>query len=116
MCSIISHTNISSFPLPNRILFLGEYEKDRREFVPVVAMNTLQSMAAILRALPKLMIVVEANGRGPALVKRFFEIYREDLDVISPEMRDILQALWADDAIQAAYYRSSEYQLNDSAN
>lgn len=99
-----------------RILFLRDFENNRREFVPVVAMNTLQSMAAILRALPKLKIVVRADGRGPALVKRFFEIYREDLDIITVEMRDILMTLWNDDAIQEAYSRSSEYQLNDSAN
>uniref|UniRef100_A0A8C2SNN7 G protein subunit alpha o1 n=1 Tax=Coturnix japonica TaxID=93934 RepID=A0A8C2SNN7_COTJA len=78
--------------------FSGE---DVKQYKPVVYSNTIQSLAAIVRAMDTLGI--EYGDKERRVSSAGFEL-------LSAMMR-----LWADSGIQECFNRSREYQLNDSA-
>ena len=76
--------------------------------------NTIQSMRAILEALPGLGINIDpANDARRALVMSLPG--QIEGDVLHPDISDAVRGLWNDPRIREAVRRAREFQLNDSA-
>ncbi|VVD04008.1 unnamed protein product [Leptidea sinapis] len=80
----------------------GFTNEDFKQYRPVVYSNTIQSLVAILRAMPNLGITYGNKDR-------------EDTEPFSEELLAAMKRLWADAGVQECFGRSNEYQLNDSA-
>ncbi|XP_014110889.1 PREDICTED: guanine nucleotide-binding protein G(o) subunit alpha isoform X5 [Pseudopodoces humilis] len=92
--------------------FSGE---DVKQYKPVVYSNTIQSLAAIVRAMDTLGIEYgdkERRAEARSLFLKASEV-QEKLSVA--ELAGAMMRLWADSGIQECFNRSREYQLNDSA-
>jgi len=94
----------------------GFTNEDFKQYRPVVYSNTIQSLVAILRAMPNLGISFGNNEREPDAKMVFDVISRmEDTEPFSEELLAAMKRLWADTGVQECFGRSNEYQLNDSA-
>ncbi|XP_015276893.1 PREDICTED: guanine nucleotide-binding protein G(o) subunit alpha isoform X7 [Gekko japonicus] len=92
--------------------FSGE---DVKQYKPVVYSNTIQSLAAIVRAMDTLGIdYASASCSGDGKMLNNIGDSR-DTEPFSPELLSAMMRLWADSGIQECFNRSREYQLNDSA-
>ncbi|XP_078526388.1 guanine nucleotide-binding protein G(o) subunit alpha isoform X2 [Lissotriton helveticus] len=93
--------------------FSGE---DVKQYKPVVYSNTIQSLAAIVRAMDTLGIEYgDKERRADAKMVCDVVSRMEDTEPFSPELLGAMMRLWADSGIQECFNRSREYQLNDSA-
>lgn len=81
---------------------------------PVVHSNTIQSLAAIIKAMRMLKIDYGDLSREQD-ARKFFQFISSRENVITPDLAIIMHRLWRDDGIQKCFARSREYQLNDSA-
>lgn len=90
--------------------------EDFKQYRPVVYSNTIQSLVAILRAMPNLGITF-ANTEREADAKMVMDVVSrmEDTEPFSEELLAGMQRLWKDGGVQECFSRSNEYQLNDSA-
>ncbi|XP_043463267.1 guanine nucleotide-binding protein G(o) subunit alpha [Leptopilina heterotoma] len=94
----------------------GFTPEDFKQYRPVVYSNTIQSLVAILRAMPNLGIGFSTNERETDAKMVFDVIQRmEDTEPFSEELLAAMKRLWADNGVQECFGRSNEYQLNDSA-
>uniref|UniRef100_A0A2P2I1X7 Guanine nucleotide-binding protein G(O) subunit alpha 1 n=1 Tax=Hirondellea gigas TaxID=1518452 RepID=A0A2P2I1X7_9CRUS len=94
----------------------GFTTEDYKQYRPVVYSNTIQSLVAILRAMPNLGICFAGNDREPDSKMVFDVISRmEDTEPFSEELLVSMMRLWTDAGVQVCFNRSNEYQLNDSA-
>uniref|UniRef100_A0A8I3WR74 G protein subunit alpha o1 n=1 Tax=Callithrix jacchus TaxID=9483 RepID=A0A8I3WR74_CALJA len=93
--------------------FSGE---DVKQYKPVVYSNTIQSLAAIVRAMDTLGIEYGDKERK-ADAKMVCDVVSrmEDTEPFSAELLSAMMRLWGDSGIQECFNRSREYQLNDSA-
>jgi guanine nucleotide-binding protein G(o) subunit alpha len=97
----------------------GLSEEERVESKPIVFSNTVQSLAAILKAMGQLRIPMESQN--PTAVQEdarlvFTTIAQQaDTKPWPRELVDAMKRLWADQGVQKCYARNNEYQLNDSA-
>eukprot|EP00004_Rigifila_ramosa_P014779 TRINITY_DN338_c0_g1_i1.p1 TRINITY_DN338_c0_g1~~TRINITY_DN338_c0_g1_i1.p1 ORF type:complete len:350 (-),score=98.24 TRINITY_DN338_c0_g1_i1:186-1235(-) len=97
-----------------KIIHLNGFKSDdeRREHRVVIYSNIIQSMKSLLKGAQKLSIPIarenEAIGERVLVGPSAGEHYTPDL------ARDI-KKLWNDPGIKAAFARSAEFQLNDSA-
>ena len=82
----------------------------------MVYSNTIQSLVAILRAMPNLGITF-ANTEREADAKMVMDVVSrmEDTEPFSDELLAGMKRLWVDGGVQECFSRSNEYQLNDSA-
>ncbi|KAI5709345.1 hypothetical protein M8J76_016022 [Diaphorina citri] len=94
----------------------GFTSEDFKQYRPVVYSNTIQSLVAILRAMPNLSISFSNNERETDAKMVFDVIQRmEDTEPFSEELLSAMKRLWIDSGVQECFGRSNEYQLNDSA-
>ncbi|KAJ8717326.1 hypothetical protein PYW08_005725 [Mythimna loreyi] len=94
----------------------GFTNEDFKQYRPVVYSNTIQSLVAILRAMPNLGITYGNKDRESDGKMVFDVIQRmEDTEPFSEELLAAMKRLWADAGVQECFGRSNEYQLNDSA-
>ncbi|EDV21414.1 uncharacterized protein TRIADDRAFT_50797 [Trichoplax adhaerens] len=94
----------------------GFSEEDRAQYKPVVFSNTMQSMAAIIRAMGVLRIEFGDKTSLVGDARRLFEIMdAPGVQEFTPEIVSLLKRLWSDHGVQQCFSRSREYQLNDSA-
>ncbi|RVE47710.1 hypothetical protein evm_007599 [Chilo suppressalis] len=94
----------------------GFTNEDFKQYRPVVYSNTIQSLVAILRAMPNLGITYGNKDRESDGKMVFDVIQRmEDTEPFSEELLAAMKRLWADSGVQECFGRSNEYQLNDSA-
>ncbi|CAG9123536.1 unnamed protein product, partial [Plutella xylostella] len=94
----------------------GFTNEDFKQYRPVVYSNTIQSLVAILRAMPNLGITYGNKDRESDGKMVFDVIQRmEDTEPFSEELLAAMKRLWADPGVQECFGRSNEYQLNDSA-
>ena len=94
----------------------GFTTEDFKQYKPVVYSNTIQSMVAILRAMPNLGISFGNNERESDAKSVFDVVSRmEDTEPFSDELLSGMMRLWKDQGVQECFARSNEYQLNDSA-
>ncbi|KAE8749590.1 hypothetical protein FOCC_FOCC003578 [Frankliniella occidentalis] len=94
----------------------GFTSEDFKQYRPVVYSNTIQSLVAILRAMPNLGIAF-ANNERETDAKMVFDVIQrmEDTEAFSEELLAAMKRLWSDSGMQQCFQRSNEYQLNDSA-
>lgn len=93
----------------------GYPEEERKEYIPIIYANIVQSMVTILRAMETLDIVFE-NPDLASESKTVHTLHRAAEDGEFPdELAKALLALWKDGGVQKCFERSKEYQLNDSA-
>eukprot|EP00094_Tigriopus_californicus_P004365 TCALIF_04206-PA protein Name:"Similar to Guanine nucleotide-binding protein G(o) subunit alpha (Locusta migratoria)" AED:0.23 eAED:0.27 QI:888/0.83/0.85/1/0.83/0.85/7/0/275 len=94
----------------------GFTSEDFKQYRPVVYSNTIQSLVAILRAMPNLGITFANTDRdGDAKMVMDVVSRMEDTEPFSEELLAGMKRLWADGGVQECFARSNEYQLNDSA-
>jgi len=94
----------------------GFTSEDFKQYRPVVYSNTIQSLVAILRAMPNLNICFGFNEReGDAKMVMDVVSRMEDTEPFSEELLAGMKRLWVDVGVQECFSRSNEYQLNDSA-
>ena len=94
----------------------GFTTEDFKQYRPVVYSNTIQSLVAILRAMPNLNITFSYNEReGDAKMVMDVVSRMEDTEPFSEELLAGMKRLWVDVGVQECFSRSNEYQLNDSA-
>ncbi|XP_077419520.1 guanine nucleotide binding protein (G protein), alpha activating activity polypeptide O, b isoform X2 [Vanacampus margaritifer] len=89
---------------------------DVKQYKPVVYSNTIQSLAAILRAMDSLGIEFGDKDRK-ADAKLVCDVVSrmEDTEPYSAELLSAMKRVWADAGTQECFNRAREYQLNDSA-
>jgi len=110
----------STFAKQMKIIHLNGYKTldDRKRFINVVHQNILDNVKALLEAAEKFQKSLKEENK--VFVKKIITLTEDDLQEmetkgLSKELRDAIKTLWKDPAIQAAFARSSEFQLNDSA-
>jgi len=92
-----------------KILHLEGFNKEERmTYKSIIYNNVLASMKALLQACKDLSISVE--GTSADFVRNY-----DYGDPFTPELAQHIKTLWANKAIQQAYERQAEFQLNDSA-
>ncbi|XP_073706880.1 guanine nucleotide binding protein (G protein), alpha activating activity polypeptide O, a isoform X5 [Garra rufa] len=88
---------------------------DVKQYKPVVYSNTIQSLAAIVRAMDTLGL--EYGDKERKLTSRVYihlaEAAKEGS--LPKELLSAMIRLWSDSGIQECFSRAREYQLNDSA-
>jgi len=89
----------------------GYSEAERKTFKGIVYSNVVSSMNTLLEAFEKIELEM------PADVQALWETFKGQTDgeVMNPEAAETLKKLWANEAVQMAFDRKSEFQLNDSA-
>ncbi|XP_007459499.1 PREDICTED: guanine nucleotide-binding protein G(o) subunit alpha isoform X3 [Lipotes vexillifer] len=92
--------------------FSGE---DVKQYKPVVYSNTIQSLAAIVRAMDTLGIEYGDKERKERGRQCWVTCGSRWEGPFSPELLSAMMRLWGDSGIQECFNRSREYQLNDSA-
>ncbi|EUB58065.1 Guanine nucleotide-binding protein G(o) subunit alpha [Echinococcus granulosus] len=95
----------------------GFTQEDNKQHKPVVYSNTIQSMAAILRAMNTLGIPFGDPVQCPEDARVVSDVIQamQDTEPFSEELLEAMKRLWADPGVQQCFVRSNEYQLNDSA-
>ncbi|OAF71248.1 Guanine nucleotide-binding protein G(o) subunit alpha, partial [Intoshia linei] len=94
----------------------GFTEEDNRQYKPVVYSNTIQSLAAIIRAMPHLLIIYnDPLNESNANLLLDVILRLEDTEPFSNELKYAIKSLWTDEGVKTCFSRSNEYQLNDSA-
>jgi guanine nucleotide-binding protein G(i) subunit alpha len=85
------------------------------QYRPVVFSNTIQSLMAIIRAMGHLKIDFADVSRSED-ARQFFSLAASaEEGTLPPELAHVMKRLWHDDGVQQCFFRSREYQLNDSA-
>uniref|UniRef100_A0A0K0F2N3 Guanine nucleotide-binding protein G(i) subunit alpha-1 (inferred by orthology to a human protein) n=1 Tax=Strongyloides venezuelensis TaxID=75913 RepID=A0A0K0F2N3_STRVS len=93
----------------------GYSETERRAYITVIYSNTVQSLAAIIKAMALLRISF-ANKTNILTGKLFLRMLEKNTtNLFNEDLVEAMSKLWADSGVQECYLRSTEYQLNDSA-
>jgi len=98
-----------------RLIHHGGYnDQERESYKEIIFSNTIQSMRAILEALPILGINIQPanDGREAIIMSLPGQI---EGDTLHPDISDAVRGLWNDPNIREAVRRAREFQLNDSA-
>ncbi|KAG5735552.1 Guanine nucleotide-binding protein subunit alpha [Termitomyces sp. T112] len=92
----------------------GYNEQERDSYKEIIFSNTIQSMRAILEALPHLDITLDPQNDVCRHIILSLPSQIE-ADVLPHDVSEAVRTLWRDPAIKEAVSRSREFQLNDSA-
>ncbi|KAH8835030.1 heterotrimeric G protein alpha subunit B [Flagelloscypha sp. PMI_526] len=103
-----------------KLIHHGGYNPQERDsYREIIYSNTIQSMCAILEAMPELQPPLQLQDpRNDANRNLVLGLPRQlDLELTSlpPQAFRALDGLWRDPGVQLAVQRSNEFQLNDSA-
>jgi len=92
----------------------GYNDNERDSYKEIIFSNTIQSMRAILEAMPQLDISLapQNDARRAIIMSMPAQI---EADVLPRDVGDAVRALWRDPGVKEAVRRSREFQLNDSA-
>ncbi|KJA23442.1 hypothetical protein HYPSUDRAFT_201456 [Hypholoma sublateritium FD-334 SS-4] len=92
----------------------GYNDAERDSYKEIIFSNTVQSMRAILEALPQLdlQLAPHNDARRATILALPPQI---EADVLPRDVADAVRALWRDPAVADAVRRAREFQLNDSA-
>ncbi|XP_067905754.1 guanine nucleotide-binding protein G(o) subunit alpha isoform X3 [Heterodontus francisci] len=88
---------------------------DVKQYKPVVYSNTIQSLAAIVRAMDTLGIEYGDKERKQESRRLCCLPGAREEGPFSPELLSAMKRLWTDSGMVECFSRSREYQLNDSA-
>jgi guanine nucleotide-binding protein G(i) subunit alpha len=92
----------------------GYNDQERESYKEIIYSNTIQSMRAILEALPQLDIPLNPGNDARRSVVLSLPAQIEG-DMLPRDVSDAVRGLWADPGVREAVRRSREFQLNDSA-
>lgn len=92
----------------------GYNEQERESYKEIIYSNTVQSMRAILEAMPALDIALSPQNDTRRTVILGLPVQLE-IDTLPREVADAIRGLWRDPGVQEAVRRAREFQLNDSA-
>jgi len=92
----------------------GYTESERDSYKEIIFSNTIQSMRAILEAMPHLDIQLQPPNEARRSIVLGLPLQLE-ADVLPPDVADSVRGLWRDPGVREAVSRSREFQLNDSA-
>ncbi|KZW01861.1 G protein alpha-subunit [Exidia glandulosa HHB12029] len=92
----------------------GYNDQERDAYKEIIFSNTIQSMRAILDAMPQLDIQLAPANEGRRNIVMALPGQVEG-DSLPREVVDAIRGLWRDPGVREAVRRSREYQLNDSA-
>ncbi|KIM45751.1 hypothetical protein M413DRAFT_442360 [Hebeloma cylindrosporum] len=92
----------------------GYNDSERDSYKEIIFSNTIQSMRAILEAMPQLDLALapQNDARRATILSLPAQI---EADILPRDVSDAVRSLWRDPAVQEAVRRSREFQLNDSA-
>lgn len=93
----------------------GYSVEEREAFKEIIFSNTVQSMRVILEAMASMGIRLSQpeNEKHRAVI---LDLPNQiEAEIFPLEVALAVKSLWTDAGIQAAFERSREYQLNDSA-
>ncbi|RXW18123.1 hypothetical protein EST38_g7733 [Candolleomyces aberdarensis] len=92
----------------------GYSEQEKDSYKEIIYSNTVQSMRAILDALPSLDLALSPpnDARRATILALPGQI---EADVFPRDVAEAIRNLWRDSAVKEAVRRSREFQLNDSA-
>lgn len=93
----------------------GYSQRECQQYIPVIYSNTVQSMAAILKAMDKLGIQFSDPDRKVDANKFFMLVCDGDSVEFTDELTLVMTRLWVDEGVQQCFRRANSYQLNDSA-
>lgn len=93
----------------------GYSQEEKEAYKEIIFSNTVQSMRVILEAMQNMAIAIKTpdNERQKQIIMEVPAQIEED--VFPPDISNAVKALWKDEGVLAAFERSREYQLNDSA-
>jgi len=92
----------------------GYNEQERDSYKEIIFSNTIQSMRAILEAMPSLELGLNPHNDARRSVIMSLPGQIEG-DSLPRDVADAVRGLWNDDGVREAVRRSREFQLNDSA-
>lgn len=92
----------------------GYNEQERESYKEIIYSNTIQSMRAILEAMPTLDIALQQQNEGRKATVLALPVQLET-DSLPRDVADSIRGLWRDPGVQEAVRRAREFQLNDSA-
>lgn len=92
----------------------GYNESERDVYKEIIFSNTIQSMRAILEAMPQLDIKLapQNDARRAIIMALPMQIVA---DILPRDVADAICGLWCDPGVKEAVRRAREFQLNDSA-
>ncbi|KAH8107480.1 heterotrimeric G protein alpha subunit B [Phellopilus nigrolimitatus] len=92
----------------------GYNESERDSYKEIIFSNTIQSMRAILEALPQLdlQLAPQNDARRSIVLSLPGQI---ETSALPRDVADAIRGLWRDAGVKEAVRRSREFQLNDSA-
>ncbi|OBZ70966.1 Guanine nucleotide-binding protein subunit alpha [Grifola frondosa] len=92
----------------------GYNEQERDSYKEIIFSNTIQSMRAILEAMPSLDIQLspQNDARRSIILSLPGQL---ECDMLPHDVADAVRGLWKDPGVKEAVRRSREFQLNDSA-
>ncbi|KAJ7756705.1 guanine nucleotide binding protein, alpha subunit [Mycena metata] len=92
----------------------GYNAQEREAYKEIIYSNTIQSMRAILEAMPQLDIALapQNDARRATIMSLPPQI---EADFLPRDLADAVRGLWRDPGVREAVRRSREFQLNDSA-
>jgi guanine nucleotide-binding protein G(i) subunit alpha len=92
----------------------GYNEQERESYKEIIFSNTIQSMRAILEALPQLDLQLSPQNEARRATVLALPPQIES-EVLPHDVADAVRSIWRDPAVKEAVRRSREFQLNDSA-
>ncbi|GAW00685.1 guanine nucleotide binding protein alpha subunit [Lentinula edodes] len=92
----------------------GYNDSERDSYKEIIFSNTIQSMRAILDAMPSLDLFLNPSNDARRATILSLPVQLE-VDVMPRDVGDSIRGLWSDPAVKEAVKRSREFQLNDSA-
>lgn len=98
-----------------KLIHDGGYSPAERDtYKEIIFSNVVQSMRAVLEALPNLNLSLAPNNESNKdyILSLPFQV---EAEILPPTIATSVQALLEDPSVREAVHRSSEYQLNDSA-
>ncbi|KAG8933848.1 guanine nucleotide-binding protein subunit alpha [Tulasnella sp. 418] len=98
-----------------KLIHQGGYnEQERDSYKEIIYSNTIQSMRAILEAMPALDIPLapQNDARRSIIMSLPGQI---EGDMLPRDVSDAVRGLWNDEGVKEAVRRAREFQLNDSA-
>ncbi|KAK0194817.1 heterotrimeric G protein alpha subunit B [Armillaria mellea] len=92
----------------------GYNDQERDSYKEIIFSNTIQSMRAILEAMPQLDLSLSPQNDARRAIVLALPGQLET-DVLPRDVVDAIRSLWRDTGVREAVRRSREFQLNDSA-
>lgn len=98
-----------------KLIHHGGYNAQERDsYKEIIFSNTIQSMRAILEAMPQLDLTLSPQNDARRAVVMSLPAQIEG-EVLPRDVVDAVRNLWRDNGVKLAVTRSREFQLNDSA-